>query len=141
MKHEKIINIIRNREHSILLRLEEQNYSKKELNELSNDEESFPLLESIKYGYSSDFIFVPEILSKLDLNITNKHGTTALMELAKYGQNNEIKILLKVGADWRLKDNNGKLAIDYAKEYQDNVDDSTWVYFTLEHAEEIANLK
>jgi len=116
-------------------------YSREELNELSRNGETFPLLKSIKYNYSHRFIFTPEVLAKLDLNMTNKHGTTALMELAKYGQNNEIKTLLKAGADWKLKDNTGKSALDYAKEYQDNVDDSTWVFFTLEHAEEISNLK
>jgi len=139
MKKETIINLIRNKKYTeISLFL--KNYSKEELNELSNDGETFPLLFSIQNNEARHFIFTPEVLEKLDLNMTNKHGTTALMDLAKSGRNNEIKMLLKAGADWKLKDSEGKTAADYARYHQDNIDDSTWVLFTLEHAEDFSKL-
>jgi ankyrin repeat protein len=137
MKEEKVINIIKEK---FITKKDIIDLSKEELNELSNDGETFPLLFAIQNNEERHFIFTPEVLEKLDLNMTNKHGTTSLMELAKAGRNNEIKTLLKDGVDWTRKDNEGKTAEDYARYYQNNIDDSTWVLFTLEHAEDFSKL-
>jgi len=120
MKKETIINLIRNKKYTeISLFL--KNYSKEELNELSNDGETFPLLFAIQNNEARHFIFTPEVLEKLDLNMANKHGTTALMELAKRGRDEELKTLLKTEVDGYIQDNEGKTALDYAKELSANL--------------------
>lgn len=48
-----------------------------------------------------------------DVNAVNKVGMTALMLLVQRGDPDEIKILLKAGADARLKDASGRTALDY----------------------------
>jgi ankyrin repeat protein len=124
MKKETIIDIIKE-DRTFHLMNELKNYSKEELNELSNDGETFPLLFAIQNGEDRHFIFSPEVLEKLDLNMTNKHGTTALMELAKRGMANEMAVLIEAGADWTLKDENGKTAHQYAYEYAQDFDVDT----------------
>jgi ankyrin repeat protein len=124
MKKETIINIIKE-DDTLHLMNDLKNNSKEELNELSNDEETFPLLFAIKNREYRHFIFSPEVLKKLDLNMTNKHGTTALIELAKRGMANEMAILVKAGADWTLKDEKGKTAHEYAYEYAHDFDVDT----------------
>jgi ankyrin repeat protein len=99
-----------------LLRL--RNYTKEELNEYFGEDEHFPLLYAILTGHARHFLFDEEIISQLDLNLTDKQGRTALMWAALFGLYNEIKVMLKNGADWTIKDNEGKTALDYAKEYE-----------------------
>jgi len=125
MKKEKIINLIKEKGSYEMFELKDNNYPKEELNELSNDGKTFPLLLAIQKGKSRHFVFTPEVLEKLDLNMTNKHGTTALMELAKRGMANEMAVLVKAGVDWTLKDEKGKTAHEYAYEYAHDFDVDT----------------
>jgi ankyrin repeat protein len=118
MKEEKVINIIKE---EFVTKKDIIDLSKEELNELSNDGETFPLLFAIQNSEERHFILTPEVLEKLDLNMTNKHGTTALMELAKYDRDKEVKILLEAGADIALKDEKGKTAKDYAIEFINSI--------------------
>jgi ankyrin repeat protein len=138
MKKEKIINLIKEKGSYEMFELKDNNYSKEELNELSNDGKTFPLLLAIQKGKSRHFIFTPEVLEKLDVNMVNKHGTTALMELAKYGKNEEAQIFLEAGADMTIKDKNGKTAKDYALIFFDNLseDDDSWILWVFERWEE-----
>jgi len=124
MKKEKIINLIKEKGSYEMFELKDNNYSKEELNELSNDGETFPLLLAIQKGKSEHFIATPEVLEKLDVNMINKHGTTALMELAKnaYSRRLLILILLEAGADWTMKDEKDMTAVDYAKISADETD-------------------
>ncbi len=48
-----------------------------------------------------------------DVNVANDVGMTALMLLAQRGEPDEIKVLLKAGADARKKDAVGRTALDY----------------------------
>ena len=73
----------------------------------------------------------PEIITALvevgaDINAQNENGCTPLILAVKYTEELEaersdpspevIITLLQLGADTKLKDNEGKMAIDYAKE-------------------------
>jgi ankyrin repeat protein len=49
------------------------------------------------------------------LNKTDDHGTTPLMEAAKFGGEKTVKLLLDAGADKSLKNEDGKTALDLAK--------------------------
>jgi len=117
MEKETLKDIIFNEDTFLLLNM--SNYTKEELNEHFNDENNnFPLLYAIINGQSDYFLFNENILSKLDLTLTDNQGRTALMWAALFGLYNGIKVMLENGADWTVKDNEGKIALDYAKEYE-----------------------
>jgi len=89
---------------------------KEDINKLCCDGETFPYLYLINIGqsvYQSDFRDNP----KLNLNNTNKYGETVLMALAKQGEYEDSRILIERGADWKMKDDKGMTAMDYAEDY------------------------
>jgi hypothetical protein len=100
-----------------------ESYTKEELNEYFNEGNDFPLSYAIQAGNASYFLFNDEILSLLDLNLTNKNGRTALMLAAGRGLDREVKVMLRNGADWTMKDYDGKTALDYAKKYEKYADE------------------
>jgi ankyrin repeat protein len=116
MEKETLEDIIFNEDTFLLLNM--TNYTKEELNEYFDENNNFPLLYAIINGQSRYFLFNDEILQQLDLNLADKQGRTALMWAALFGLYNEIKIMLENGADWTVMDNEGKIALDYAKEYE-----------------------
>ena len=61
---------------------------------------------------------------KMEINSFNHKGFTPLMIAANFNRLDHVKILINAGADPTLKDQNGKTALDYAKEqgYQEVVD-------------------
>jgi hypothetical protein len=89
--------------------------AREDINELCCNGETFPYLYLIKNDeiYQDDFRDNP----KLNLNNTNKYGETVLMALAKQGEYVDSKILIERGADWKMKDDKGMTAMDYAREY------------------------
>ena len=95
-----------------------RDYTKKELNEYIDERNDCPLSYAMQTGHAHYFLFNDEILPLLDLNLTDKQGRTALMWAALFGLYNEIKVMLKNGADWTIKDNEGKTALDFAREYE-----------------------
>jgi hypothetical protein len=108
--------IMRNDKIAHLLNL--RDYTKKELNEYIDERNDCPLSYAMQTGHAHYFLFNDEILPLLDLNLTDKQGRTALMWAALFGLYNEIKVMLKNGADWTIKDNEGKTALDFAREYE-----------------------
>jgi len=116
MKKKSLQDIILKSETAELLYLE--NYTKEELNEYFNEGNDFPLSYAIQAGNASYFLFNDEILPLLNLNLTNKNGRTALMLAAGRGLDREVKVMLRNGADWNMKDSDGKTALDYAKKYE-----------------------
>jgi ankyrin repeat protein len=52
----------------------------------------------------------------VDVNSTDKEGSTAIMAASAQGQNAMIELLLQEGADLSLKDQNRKTAVDRAVE-------------------------
>lgn len=52
------------------------------------------------------------------VNKTNKLGETALIQSTRFGQLDIVKLLLKNGADTKLKDKEGQTALDIAKKSQ-----------------------
>jgi len=48
-----------------------------------------------------------------EVNAVNDEGMTALMLLAQHGDPDEIRALLKARADARMKDSEGRTALDY----------------------------
>ena len=48
-----------------------------------------------------------------EVNAVNDDGMTALMLLVQHGDPNEVETLLKAGADARVKDSKGRMALDY----------------------------
>jgi hypothetical protein len=116
MQKETLKNIMLNNETFLLMSLED--YTKEELNEYFNEGNDFPLLYAIKTSHAKYFLFNNLILPKLDLNLTDTDGKTSLMWAASFGLEKEVKIMIENGADWTVKDNEGKIALDYAKEYE-----------------------
>ncbi len=55
----------------------------------------------------------------IDVNIQNRHGFTALMMAALEEHTEIARMLLKAGADWRIRNNRGQAALDYAINYRD----------------------
>ncbi len=49
----------------------------------------------------------------VEVNAVNDVGMTALMLLVQHGDSDEIKTLLRAGADARKKDSEGRTALDY----------------------------
>lgn len=49
-----------------------------------------------------------------NINARTKDGTTPLMLAAQSAKPGLVKFLIQKGADWKLKDNSGKTAYDYA---------------------------
>lgn len=85
-----------------------------------------------KYGYvASDSVEVVEMLVKAgsDLNAQSADGMTPLILAASCGRPARVKALLALGADKSLRDNEGKTALDHAKEHP-----------VEEHREEIVKL-
>jgi len=109
MRNDKIVHLLRLRD-----------YTKEELNEYFNEGNEFPLSYAIKTGHAWYFLFNEEILPQLNLNLTDNEGRTALIWAALFGLYNEIRVMMENGADWTVKDNEGKTALDYAKEYEKN---------------------
>lgn len=54
------------------------------------------------------------------INKANKEGKTALLEAARHGSIETVKILLSAGADKQMKNKNGKTPLDIAKKTQNN---------------------
>ena len=84
-----------------------------DVNVKSLDDDVTPLMVVSRCG-------TPDILRLLlehgatDINAQNTSGVTALMEAVRFNPSEEvIKILLDIGADVSLKDNEGKRAADY----------------------------
>ncbi|KAF2020005.1 hypothetical protein BU24DRAFT_448374 [Aaosphaeria arxii CBS 175.79] len=50
-----------------------------------------------------------------DANATDEHGRSALMEAALWGRTGNVEALLKGNADKRLRDNEGRCAVDLAQ--------------------------
>jgi ankyrin repeat protein len=100
----------------IMSNIYEDIIEKSNINELCCDKETFPylyLINSQKGAYQKYFRDNP----KLNLNNTNKYGETVLMALAKQGEYTDSRILIERGADWKIKDDKGMTAMDYAREY------------------------
>jgi len=121
MKKETLKDIIFNEDTFLLLDM--TNYTKEELNEYFDENNNFPLLYAIMNHQSRYFLFNDEILQQLDLNLTDKEGRTALMMAAAFGLDNEVKIMIANGADWKMKDNKGEIALDYAKRHKKRFED------------------
>ena len=70
----------------------------------------------MKAALMGDFDIVKELLKVpgIDVNKQNDYDHTALMLAAAYGQANVVKELLKAGADWAIKNWDGKTALDVA---------------------------
>jgi hypothetical protein len=92
-----------------------------DINELCCDNETFPYLYRIHTGHTGPEAYFRDN-PKLDLNNKNKYGETVLMALAKTANYEDSKILIERGADWKMKDINGKTAMDYAREYAEETD-------------------
>ena len=56
--------------------------------------------------------------SKEEINDQNLEGKTALIIAAEYGYTNIVEILLQNGADAGIKSNEGKIALDYAIDWE-----------------------
>ncbi|MBQ6737922.1 MAG: ankyrin repeat domain-containing protein [Synergistaceae bacterium] len=54
-----------------------------------------------------------------DVNAKSKDGTTALMIAADWGRAEIINILIDAGADVKIKNFFGKMAVDYAREEEE----------------------
>lgn len=46
-----------------------------------------------------------------DVNATNERGSTPLLEAARYGHNDIVRVLIAAGADVKAKDKDGKTAL------------------------------
>ena len=57
------------------------------------------------------------ILKGLPINAQNNYGNTALMLAVVYNRIENVKVLLKAGADPNIKDNDGLSALDFAEHY------------------------
>ena len=86
-----------------------------DVNAKSNDGFT-PLLTAAKDNKNPEVITIL-VEAEADVNAKNKDGKTPLMLAADYNTNPEaiITTLLQHGADPRIKDNTGKMAIDYAR--------------------------
>jgi ankyrin repeat protein len=89
---------------------------REDINELCYKDETFPYLYLINIGQSA-YLRSLRDNPKFNLNNTNKYGETVLMALAKQGEYEDTRILIERGADWKMKDNKGMTAMDYAREY------------------------
>ena len=115
-----------------------------DINDLSEKGDTFPYLYAIENLVSGPSFFIDNI-DKLDINNKNKYGKTALMALAEKGLIYDVKKLLEAGADWTMKDKNGKIARDYAESYsketdinklEDGEDNDPAIYYLLKEWEE-----
>jgi hypothetical protein len=86
------------------------------INELCCENETFPYLYLINIGQSA-YLRSLRDNPKFNLNNTNKYGETVLMALAKQGKYEDTRILIERGADWKMKDDKGMTAMDYAEDY------------------------
>jgi len=86
------------------------------INELCCENETFPYLYLINIGQSA-YLRSLRDNPKFNLNNANKYGETVLMALAKQGKYEDSRILIERGADWKMKDDKGMTAMDYAREY------------------------
>ena len=59
---------------------------------------------------------LPDAAAAIDLNYTDMHGRTPLMEASYNGHPEVIRVLLAAGADKDLRKNDGKTALDIAIE-------------------------
>lgn len=55
---------------------------------------------------------------RVNLNLKNKNGNTALIEAVKSGKLSNVVVLLYYGADAKISNNKGKKAIDYMLKHQ-----------------------
>jgi len=87
---------------------------KSKINMLSKNGLTFPYLHCIE----KSSVLLSPLLKRyekyIDINNTNKNGYTVLMEYAKQNDDFYVFQLLKKGADWKMKDNKGMTAMDYA---------------------------
>ena len=77
---------------------------------------------------SKDDIEMIELLLDKGANIDHKanvDGWTALHQAANYLKNRAVKLLIKRGADTHIKNNDGKTALDVAKQFSDYDSDPT----------------
>ena len=67
----------------------------------------------IPWGINRSAITIAELLIKAgaDVNAADIHGTTPLMKVARWGTPAEVELLLKSGADPRIKDSDGHDAL------------------------------
>ena len=89
--------------------------NKEDINELCCNGKTFPYL----YLITNDKIYQKYFRDnpKLNLNNVNKYGETVLMALAKQGEYADSRILIERGADWKMNDDKGMTAMDYAEDY------------------------
>lgn len=83
-------------------------------------------LGSVKYGHTEEIIKIL-LKANANLNLQNDNRETALIIVCKYNREDERLILTKIitrllnaHADIKKRDNNGKSALDYAKEHNDH---------------------
>ena len=78
--------------------------------------ETRPLHEAV-FGDWGSPTSVRVLLSRgADINAPNENGQTALMVAAQHGEVECLRLLLEAGANRTLKDNQGKIALDYASD-------------------------
>jgi uncharacterized protein len=77
-----------------------------------------PLIEAIGTYESSLAFCLLLINSGADINAQTNGGFTALMQAAKYGNIEIVKLLVSAGAELEIRDVDDKTALDYACEYQ-----------------------
>ena len=140
----RILKLVQDRKKGIFSSNTKELFKNENINILSEDRKTFPYLLAIETVTTFSSIFIDNI-DKLDINNKNKYGKTALMALSEKGLIYYVKKLLEAGADWTMKDKNGKIARDYAESYsketdinklEDGEDNDPAIYYLLKEWEE-----
>jgi FtsZ-binding cell division protein ZapB len=87
---------------------------KNKINMLSEDGSTFPYLRCVELNNAILPFFMDIYEEYIDINNTNKNGYTVLMEYANQDDIYNVNKLLKAGVNWKMKDNKGMTAMDYA---------------------------
>jgi hypothetical protein len=75
------------------------------------------LMKACYWGHIHMMTFLLDEL-KVDVNVQDYAGDTALFDAARFGHKEVVAALLKAGADKTLKNNAGKTAADVAADYE-----------------------